>query len=1607
MNLCFLLRLKFLLLIIPTFFISITFAINVNIERIKTTESAAAFDQIDESSEEGKTTVTTKNSFLKEEPQQASCDVFDSFKVLPSEPGHFQIGGAFPLHTEDCLTLEPSSVQDVVAIQWAMAYWNEQNNKIRNITKRPRIGLFAGDSCSRPKEAISQSLRFLDAVGFHDPTECLLNNKEALRKRNEAPRLIAVLSSKDSDSANLVAQALKPYNLPIAAFSSSSAQALLDQGVTGFISTAPFLFDYAQTLAELLKLIGNSDLVSIVDNSEESLLTDKFVEIIRQLNISIAEIISFDHPNIIRTLNQSDAQIIVSFVNKNILANIFHSNKEFILIPKLWVSVDWPFNLEDEADFINQQSVDFISDNKSKLQFVSIRRQQRYLADFNAYFLRVLVANHEHYSLLNAYVRTVYNCSKTLKKGGNKKVQCENDQLNPARLVELHRQSTSLESVIPLVFALARTAQRIDADFELSKKCQTPSPPCFDTIRNELLQLLPLDNLQISQLGIRLPPGFGEQLIGIRFFKPLLIGDLIQMEGITLEAVFRDHSTSKNIYKLIEYKTGATKTVRKFQLPSQLSNIHSYCRHNRPYCLGKCDLASQRSEEQTFLSLLPQNSPLYIAALFDFQHGTNCNILRRDNVGAVSLPLAFLHAISTFQQEFSPKSGLFTTDDSIPGIGALLIDTCSNNKNLMEFLIDSERNCYKFTQMERNWTIANGATIGYLYGSEEELTSTQEGIFDAIFSNPTSSPPLLSLGQSQKIDNNKKQKFKSNLISLEEDNTTNSFFNIGPSHKDTATALAKFLNRMHWTYVNVVVDKSDSTSVSLYNQFMLYSTGICTSDVIDHQTSSDEHSNIKESAQPLTKKKRHDSTTKRKQSQHLETLAVPNANVTLVFSAAKHAAEFMSARLRDEFMASGTNSKNVHIMIGEAHDFYLRDPTNLVQYAGTVSFQAKDLTTPEFHSWIRSITPLTLPEVWYWRHVEENWQCALSRSNTERFNGRLCTGEELLDVNGMGRLTRAGYLTRGVQKLLTAVDITYKKLCPNEAKPLICDEFNKNGRKLIRNTFDQLMQKEPVEYEIYQLVSTGDERNFGYKLFANYSSSSSQESSTSGQFHFISEYRPFAANSEENSDGEEELQWLPPPIVSRCRAPFCKCPSFNRQTFDDDPDEVLHHTYSNPYIRREPARPMSSGNDEEILLVYDGSNFPEIQQLNEFSMSQELNDALRIVLFVLSALLCVVAISTLLLILFKMYQRTIKGHQSLGILLLVGICSLYATGFLFVSTPTNLICHLRISSHSLAHTLCFGVIVVKAIQLRNAETLATSSKQHISYWNYWLLLAFIFAVQFVICMKWFLIEPLEYIVGSKQNFQLSINNDLEAQKQEKQHNSTPLLLCSYSSPNFLLAQIYTFFLLLLALLLSSKNRSIKRNYEEAKWLFITSLSCTIILCLWAVSHVLISPIYLDFTTVIELQLTATLLLIFIFGPKLYVLLFYEPVVVECFYGGSGSSLNTNNNKTTIITSTCSDLFDNEWNQRTSVVTSVSPTLSTTTSNAGRSNDDDGERDTTARNNEEILQDNEKVAFQTILRKKSNNNSNKVVQNNKNTNKILETFSKTPKMLNKNTTTTAK
>lgn len=98
----------------------------------------------------------------------------------------------------------------------------------------------------------------------------------------------------------------------------------------------------------------------------------------------------------------------------------------------------------------------------------------------------------------------------------------------------------------------------------------------------------------------------------------------------------------------------------------------------------------------------PQMYNLYIAGLFNFHQGPNCEILHEN----IALPLAFVHTMWSEGKILNEK-----TKNRL-NLGAILIDACSNSRNVMEFLVDSETNCYQFQQTQRNFTIVPGATFG-------------------------------------------------------------------------------------------------------------------------------------------------------------------------------------------------------------------------------------------------------------------------------------------------------------------------------------------------------------------------------------------------------------------------------------------------------------------------------------------------------------------------------------------------------------------------------------------------------------------------------------------------------------------------------------------------------------------------------------------------------------------------------------------------------------------------------------------------------------------------------------------------------------------------------
>ncbi|KAI3415572.1 hypothetical protein GPALN_005177 [Globodera pallida] len=1453
------------------------------------TERCSANTAAGDEQQSGEEQQKVEDGTANQQNKSAHCDVFDPFKVLPAETGHFQIGGAFSLHGQDCLKLIPSSVQDVVAIQWALAHWNEQgpsNKKEKHLEPnqfaRPKLGLFAGDSCSRPKEAISQTLRFVDSVGYHEPSGCIPNGEEA-KRISESPKLIGVIMPKDRESAESVAQVLRPSSVPIAAFSAASAQVLADANVRRFITTAPLFNDYAKTLIELLKMLG-SDLISIVDYGEGYAYTPMLQEQLRVEGISTAEVVAIDHPMLPAILSASDSKIIVSLASHRIVRNARLGELSALTeLQKLWIGLDTEMEGGVDEEDGEENALDFLPDDSesrqnAKLQFLTIRRRRRQLNEFSTYFLRVLQSNHAHYTLLRAYAQQVFGCEETVVKGKN----CSDGLLSAERMAKLHRSSNTAEAAILLTYALARAAEKVQSKQELTEKCaKHPSfADCHDAIRAALLSISPSDRLTNS--GTRVPPGFAKQLGEMRFFETP--EGVVQLVGIGIEAIVtqREGRDGDNLYRLLEYRTDPQqRIVEKFVVPQKLRQFRSRCRPFRAYCGDRCDLATRRRADQTFLSI-PQHYPFFIAAMFDLK-GPNCGA----NVGAaksggsrqISLPLAFVHAMSSFRRRHSPQSLLFNSGAANAlDIGAVLVDTCANGRDLLEFLVDSERNCYKFSQAESNWTVPAGATIGYVVGAEHDVP--QEGIIEAMFQKSETSP-VIGIGTDQPTQNAQK----------------GPLFTEGPNHRATAFALAQFLRRMHWQYVNVVLDRSSPSSVALFKQFdrIASPAGICTADLAivgepalnppgrenvggSNEGEEEMPSEKRKAKRGSTASKASAAATEEEQRRRFSGVGPPSANVTLVFASAEQTADYMGTRLRDELVGGVTGIPTVHVMLGDAHNFHLHDPTNLAQFAGTLSFQGKDFTSPEFRDWLQTVTPLSLPEPWFWRYVEDTWHCSLFRNSFSRFNGRMCTGEERLDVKGMGQLTKAGNLAKGVDRLLMAIDRAHKKLCTREK---LCDEFIENGRKLTREFLRKSAKEDSADvFEVYEFMPIDHHGNFDYSLLANLSLPQSQADSPAGSnfptnptaanspIHFLADYRPFAYGVPITRDSSSAT------VISRCKFPYCKCPLMISE-FDADGGALLGH---NSIFRREPARSRMELESDEFLLRENAADEPEIRELGADAVDREVAWAIRVILLSLSALLSAIAIGTLACILFKIWRRTIRGSQSLGILLLLGIITMHLSAFLFTAENANepFLCLLRIALPAMAHAICFGVIVVKAVQLRNAELLSSSAAgevgQQISYWNYWLLLFFIVTVQTVICFRWLLPDgfwPLPFSTASSPFLALR---------------------CSHSSALFLLAQIYTFFLLFLALFLSAQNRSIKRNYKEAKWLFITSLICSLILTAWAALHTLLSVQHMEYLTVLELHLTGSILLAFVFGPKLYVLLFYEPVVVQydsdgCLHGG--------------------------------------------------------------------------------------------------------------------------
>ncbi|CAG9533109.1 unnamed protein product [Cercopithifilaria johnstoni] len=393
---------------------------------------------------------------------EPSCSVYDPFRIQ-LDNNKYEIGAAFPLHDEDCMKLHAEAVQDIVAVQWALTHWNQNLN-----TNNLKTSFYAGDTCSKPKEAVSQILKFLDSLGFYEPDECSTVNRNFRQ-------LLGLLLPNDAASAKTVASVLQTTPLPLLAYSYAVADELAQMSVSNFATTAPTLTVFIDAFTRLMKNL-NSNLVAIVRRTKDEKLISRLLSRLRQENIFISELIYPETPNFEQIIRDSDSQIILTFLSKKEIGKLL-AEKNFGA-DKTWIVIELDTDKQPE-----RKPPEFMID--SDVQIIYLRQQKRDLPQFKNYFLRLLKNNYQSYPLLSSFMQQMCNCTVSNENNNNdcSKIDVQTMALN-------YKQTSTAESIIKAVYAFTAVSTRLEKNPVALALCAKPSSKCTELIMTELESLI-------------------------------------------------------------------------------------------------------------------------------------------------------------------------------------------------------------------------------------------------------------------------------------------------------------------------------------------------------------------------------------------------------------------------------------------------------------------------------------------------------------------------------------------------------------------------------------------------------------------------------------------------------------------------------------------------------------------------------------------------------------------------------------------------------------------------------------------------------------------------------------------------------------------------------------------------------------------------------------------------------------------------------------------------------------------------------------------------------------------------------------------------------------
>lgn len=173
--------------------------------------------------------------------------------------------------------------------------------------------------------------------------------------------------------------------------------------------------------------------------------------------------------------------------------------------------------------------------------------------------------------------------------------------------------------------------------------------------------------------------------------------------------------------------------------------------------------------------------------------------------------------------------------------------------------------------------------------------------------------------------------------------------------------------------------------------------------------------------------------------------------------------------------------------------------------------------------------------------------------------------------------------------------------------------------------------------------------------------------------------------------------------------------------------------YNHPSLRNEPQL-------DSLTVVGEGVDAKKVGPDNY------LGRLWATIMVAIAAMGFMISLFILVYVLIKICDGTLSGNQSLGVILLLGIMTLFACVVPFVLPLSETKCGVRVMIYPVALALCYGILLVKVMQLRSLVLLGLGGR--ISYLNQYIILFFIVLVQASIYSSIVLIAVLSFLLVS-------------------------------------------------------------------------------------------------------------------------------------------------------------------------------------------------------------------------------------------------------------------